>query len=117
MIIKWTNKVSGEQGFVKKLNRKEKFFENTFERKEANNFSMQNGVSNAIVLLNEYCSDNIYEVIEGEHLDFSNNLLPNKKLKVVKEYLETDLSYREVAEKYGISKSTAARWVYEHQEE
>ena len=34
-----------------------------------------------------------------------------EKMKVVKEYLETDLSYREVAEKHGVSKSTVVHWV------
>lgn len=66
MIIRWTNKHSGEQGYVKKLNRKEKYFENTFERSEALAVSDKKGVAaRTINLLNEYCPDNVYEAIEG----------------------------------------------------
>jgi len=40
-----------------------------------------------------------------------------EKIKVVKEYLETDLSYREVAEKHGVSKSTVVHWVQRYRKE
>lgn len=65
MIIRWTNKYSGEQGFVKCLNRKEEYFENTFDRSEALLISKKKGVAaRTIALLNKYCSDNTYEAIE-----------------------------------------------------
>lgn len=38
MIIKWTNKFSGETGYVKQVKTKEKCFENTFNRGEAKEY-------------------------------------------------------------------------------
>lgn len=65
MKIKWTNKISGEQGFVKRLNRKEKYFENTFDSAEAPTFSVKNGnIKKILSLLRRYCPDNIYEAVE-----------------------------------------------------
>lgn len=65
MIIRWTNKYSGEQGFVKKLNHKEGYFENTFDPSEALSVSAKKGVAaRTITLLDKYCSDNTYEAIE-----------------------------------------------------
>lgn len=40
-----------------------------------------------------------------------------EKIEVVKEYLETDLSYREVAEKHGVSKSTVVHWVQQYRKD
>ena len=40
-----------------------------------------------------------------------------EKIKVVKEYLETDLSYREVAEKHGVPKSTVVHWVQRYRKD
>lgn len=37
--------------------------------------------------------------------------LTTEQLKAVKDYLETDMSYDEVAEKYGITKSALRYWV------
>lgn len=37
--------------------------------------------------------------------------LTAEQLKAVKDYLETDMSYDEVAEKYGITKSALRYWV------
>lgn len=64
MIIQWKNKYSGETGFVKKLNHKKGFFENTFDANEARKFSAKT-VDNTLALLNEWCSDNTYEAIEN----------------------------------------------------
>lgn len=62
MIIKWTNKWSGEQGFVKSLNRKEGYFVNTFDSDKAKSYSEKN-VNRIIELLESYCSDNIYQAV------------------------------------------------------
>lgn len=63
--IKWTNKFSKETGYVKKLNRKKKYFENTFEKSEAMQFiDTEENLKKAINLLNTYCPDNIYEVVK-----------------------------------------------------
>ena len=62
MKIKWTNKCSGEQGYVKSLNRKGNYFVNTFDIKEAKSYSEKN-VNNIIDLLEKYCSDNIYQAV------------------------------------------------------
>ena len=62
MKIQWTNKFSGEQGFVKKLHQKEKYFENTFEETEAKSFS-EKTIKRTITLLDSYCPDNIYQPV------------------------------------------------------
>lgn len=62
MIIKWTNKWSGEQGFVKSLNRKEGYFVNTFDSDKAKSYSEKN-VNRILELLESYCSDNIYQAV------------------------------------------------------
>lgn len=64
-IIRWTNKYSHEQGYVKTINKKERYFENTFERDEARHFQSKESVlSETIRLLEEYCGDNTYEALE-----------------------------------------------------
>lgn len=63
MIIQWKNKWSGETGFVKKLNRKGRYFENTFYANEALKVSPKT-VENTLSLLNEWCADNTYEAVE-----------------------------------------------------
>lgn len=62
MVIQWTNKCSGEQGFVKKLNRKGRYFENTFERREAATVKAADA-QKTIALLESYCPDNSYEAV------------------------------------------------------
>ncbi len=63
MIIQWTNKYSGEQGYVKSLNRKEGYFKNTFNENEAKKYSGKS-VKKIIELLNNFCSDNVYQAID-----------------------------------------------------
>lgn len=63
MIIQWTNKHSGEQGFVKKINRRDRYFENTFDRSEAAAVKTAD-IQKTVALLEDYCPDNHYEVIE-----------------------------------------------------
>lgn len=64
MIIKWTNRFSGEVGYVKKLNYRERYFENTWDQKEAKIFS-KDTVNQALEVLQEYCPQNIYEAVGG----------------------------------------------------
>lgn len=61
-IIKWTNKYSKEEGYVKCLNRKEGYFENTFERSEAKAYKKQ-ALKSIISTLCNYCNDNDYEAV------------------------------------------------------
>ena len=62
MKIKWTNKWSGEVGFVKLINVKGRYFENTFDESEAKVFS-KNTVKKALTQLNEFCDSNTYETV------------------------------------------------------
>jgi hypothetical protein len=59
MKIQWTNKFSNEQGYVKTLNKKEGYFENTFNEAEAKNFTVRQ-ISSAIEFLKTSTPDNDY---------------------------------------------------------
>lgn len=58
-VIQWTNKFSGEQGFVKCLNRKDEYFENTWEKSEAQKFAAS-AIKQTINLLDKFESNNTY---------------------------------------------------------
>ncbi len=61
-IIKWKNKWSGEEGFVKCLNREKEYFENAFDRSLAKKW--KKATANAILpTLYRYCADNDYEIV------------------------------------------------------
>lgn len=62
-IIKWTNKLSKETGYVEKINRKEGYFENTFEKANAHAYKTAYQAKKAI----EWLSASK----EGEINDFS----------------------------------------------
>lgn len=62
MKIKWTNKWSGEVGFVKIIHTKEKYFENTFDETEAKVFT-KSTIKKALKQLDEFCADNTYEAV------------------------------------------------------
>lgn len=62
-IIQWTNKYSHEQGYVKTINYKENYFENTFNREEAQKYHPQ-VLKNRIAFLDKCCPDNTYEAIK-----------------------------------------------------
>ena len=62
MKIKWTNKWSGEVGFVKCINTKQKYFENTFDEAEAKAFT-KNTIKKALIQVAEYCDWNTYEAV------------------------------------------------------
>ena len=62
MKIKWTNKWSGDTGFVKSINSKKKEFENTFDESEAKVFT-KNVIARTIKQLDSYCDWNTYEAV------------------------------------------------------
>ena len=62
MKIKWTNKWSGDTGFVKSINSKKKEFENTFNESEAKVFN-KSVITRTIKQLDSYCDWNTYEAI------------------------------------------------------
>ncbi len=64
MKIQWKNKYSQETGYVKCLNRKEGYFENTYVEDEAKDFAKSN-VKRIIKQLESYCGDNEYVAIEA----------------------------------------------------
>lgn len=59
MIIKWINRFSGETGYVRNINRKGEYFENTFDREQARDYKCKN-ISRIISVLGKYCPDNTY---------------------------------------------------------
>ena len=65
MAIKWTNKFSGEQGYVKSIDSKEKHFINTWEQSEAKVFKTESNAQKAISRLIEFGEgdNNIFELV------------------------------------------------------
>lgn len=66
VIIKWTNKFSGEVGYVKQLRSKDKCFENTYEKSEAKRYASMSAANGVLTKLASYGEDenNNFEVIE-----------------------------------------------------
>ncbi len=64
MIVRWTNKCSGEQGYVKVIRHKEGYFENTFEQSQAKNYSPSR-IGQVIKTLENLCGDNTYEGVNA----------------------------------------------------
>jgi len=66
MIIKWTNKFSGEQGYVQQVKKADGHFVNTFDPAEAKSFARKSDITRALNLLAEMgeTADNSFEVIE-----------------------------------------------------
>ena len=62
-VIRWTNKLSNETGFVKAVHSKEQYFENTFELNEAISYT-DRAASVIIGKLNKYCDQNIYTPVK-----------------------------------------------------
>lgn len=54
MIIKWTNKFSGETGFVQSVSTKEKHFVNTYDQKSAKVYKNSSAAERAIKMLTSY---------------------------------------------------------------
>lgn len=64
MKIKWTNKWSGEVGFVKSINTKESYFENTFDEAEAKVFA-KSTIARALKQLATFADWNDYETVSA----------------------------------------------------
>lgn len=65
MLIKWTNKLSGEQGFVRNIRIFRGYFENTFNIEEAHVFANAHQCDAAIKLLDQFgeTSKNSFELV------------------------------------------------------
>lgn len=65
-VIKWTNKYSNEQGYVKTVKKANGFFENTYEAAEAKTFSRQCDITRTMNLLESFgeTENNTFEVVE-----------------------------------------------------
>ena len=67
--IKWTNRLSGESGFVKRVLLKKGYFENTYDQPKAKNFDSKELAEEQIKLIKNLPNenkDNVFEVIEVE---------------------------------------------------
>lgn len=64
VVLKWTNKFSGETGYVKSISNKEKHFVNTFDMNEARSYS-ESSVEKIMKNLSSYgeLDNNNFEVI------------------------------------------------------
>ena len=64
--LKWTNKYSGETGYVAQVSTKNKCFINTFDVNEAKEYS-EKGVKSILSKLESFneTDDNVFEVIEA----------------------------------------------------
>lgn len=62
VVIKWTNRNSGETGYVKRVDGINKCFENTYDKSEAKTYGNKGGASAAVRTLMSYG--------EGENNDF-----------------------------------------------
>ena len=67
MIIKWTNKFSGETGFVKSINKKEKHFDNTFNKAEARRYASVGSATQIVNMLMSFGEgeNNNFEIVAG----------------------------------------------------
>lgn len=67
VVIKWTNKFSGETGYVKSISAKEQHFVNTYDINEAKRYN-ENVVKGQITNLTKYgeAKNNDFEVITVE---------------------------------------------------
>lgn len=62
MIIKWVNKFSGETGFVLSVDKKNKHFNNTFNKDQARRYASEASATSIVNLLISFG--------EGENNDF-----------------------------------------------
>lgn len=67
MIIKWTNKFSGETGFVKSINKREKHFDNTFNKAEARRYASVGSATQIVNMLMSFGEgeNNNFEIVAG----------------------------------------------------
>ena len=66
VVLKWTNKYSGETGYVASVSPKEQCFVNTFNMDEAKRYS-EKAVKGILTKLDNYheTDNNIFEMIEA----------------------------------------------------
>ena len=66
VILKWTNKYSGETGYVASVSTKEKCFINTFSMEEAKRYA-EKAVKGIMTKLESYheTDNNIFETVEA----------------------------------------------------
>lgn len=67
MVIKWTNIMSGEQGYVESVSAKEKHFINTFDKANAKVYKTAGSAKTAIKNLISYGEGevNTFEIVEA----------------------------------------------------
>ena len=65
--LKWTNKYSGETGFVGKVFKSKGYFENAEEKAKAKKYASENAASKDIIVLTELgeAENNVFEVVEA----------------------------------------------------
>ncbi len=65
MKIQWTNKFSGEQGYVASISKEEKHFNSTFKKSEAKRYKTLSAAQKAIDTLISYGEgdNNVFSVI------------------------------------------------------
>ncbi len=65
-VIKWTNRFSGEQGYVQGIIKAEGHFVNTYETADAKTFNRQSDITRALNTLSAIgeCEDNDFEAVE-----------------------------------------------------
>ena len=51
LILKWTNKFSGEEGYVASVSKAKGYFINTFDKAEAKKYANEAGVQKDLVIL------------------------------------------------------------------
>lgn len=65
MIIKWTNKFSGEVGYVESVSEKERHFNNTFDINKAKQYKSISNAKGAITKLTAFgeADNNVFEIV------------------------------------------------------
>jgi len=65
-VIKWINKFSNEEGYLKSVKKADGHFVNTFDVEDAKTFARQSDITKTMKVLEEIgeCENNDFEVIE-----------------------------------------------------
>ncbi|MCD8068335.1 MAG: hypothetical protein LUE87_05520 [Lachnospiraceae bacterium] len=68
LILKWTNKFSGEEGYVKTVSVKKGYFVNTYDITEAKAYRSQKVLDNDIAALTDMgeAENNVFTAVEAE---------------------------------------------------
>lgn len=64
-ILKWTNKYSGETGYVASVSSKEQHFNNTYDKEEAKRYQSESSVKRIITCLTAMgeADNNVFEAV------------------------------------------------------